>query len=52
MKKKILYLGLLLVMLVAVTACGSNSKLNEIAQKINNCESVKKYKQYNYEINA
>ena len=52
MKKRLLSLVLLLAIIVGVTACGSNNKLDEIAKKINNCESVKDYKEYGYEINA
>ena len=50
--KKMLITLLAFVMLFSLTACGSNSKLDEIADKINNCESVKNYKEYGYEIKA
>ena len=52
MKKKILSLVLLLVLVIGVTGCGSNSKLDDIAKKINECESVKNYKEYGYNIKA
>ena len=52
MKKKILTIILLLIIMISVTGCGGNSKLNEIAKKINNCESVKNYKEYGYKIKA
>ena len=52
MKKKILGLILITVFIIGVTGCGKNSKLEEIAKKINNCESVKNYKEYGYEIKA
>ena len=52
MKKKIL-LGVLVILgLFTITGCGNNSKLDEIAKKINNCESVKNYNEYGYEIKA
>ena len=51
MKKKILSLALLLVLILSITACGSN-ELNKIAKKINNSETVKNYKEYDYEIEA
>ena len=52
MKKKILKIILILIIMISVTGCGENSKLNEIAKKINNCESVKNYKEYGYDIKA
>ena len=51
MKKKLLGLALLL-MIICITGCGKNSKLDAIANKINNSESVKNYKEYGYEIKA
>lgn len=50
--KKIINFGLLVVILLVVTACGNNSKLVEIEKKINSSESVKNYKEYGYEIKA
>lgn len=38
--------------ILTITGCNSNSKLDEIAKKINNCETVKNYKQYDYDIKA
>ena len=52
MKKKVLGIALLLGLIIGVTGCGSSSKLDDIAKKINNCESVKNYKEYGYEIKA
>ena len=52
MKKKILSLVLLLVLVIGVTGCGSNSKLDDIAKKINECETVNNYKEYGYNIKA
>ena len=52
MKKKILSVILIFIIIIGFTGCGSNSKLVEIAKKINNCESVKSYKEYGYEIKA
>ena len=52
MKKKILSIALILVIMIVVTGCGNNSKLAEIAKKINNSASVKNYKEYGYEIKA
>ena len=52
MKKKILGLIVVTILIVCITGCGKNSKLEEIAKNINNCESVKKYKEYGYEIKA
>ncbi len=50
MKKRILSLVVLLVLIIGVTGCGSNSKLDDIAKKINDCKSVKNYKEYGYDI--
>lgn len=50
--KKFLNLVLLLVIVLGVTACGNGKKLEEIATKINESESVQNYKQYGYEITA
>ena len=52
MKKKLFKILLLLVIAVSVTACGNNKKLVEIAKKINNCATVKSYKEYGYDIKA
>ena len=52
MKKKILSIILLLVFVMIVTACGSNSKLDEIVKKFNNSETVKTYKDYGYDLKA
>lgn len=52
MNKKILSFVLLLVLFIGITGCGSNSKLDTIAKKINECESVKNYKEYGYDIKA
>jgi len=52
MKRKILSIVLLLAMIVGITGCGSNNKLNEIAKNINNSDSVKNYKEFGYIINA
>ena len=52
MNKKFLGLVLLLVFIFGVTACGSNIKLVNVAKKINNCESVKNYKEYGYVLKA
>ena len=51
-KKKILSLALLLVVIISATGCGNNSKLDDIVNKINNCKSVKDYKEYDYDIKA
>ena len=58
MKKKVLLgalalIGLLVVIgLFVITCWGGNSKLAQIAKKVNKCESVKNYKEYGYEIKA
>lgn len=52
MKKKIWNILGIMILLVTLTACSNNQKLKEIATKINNCESVKNYKEYDYEIKA
>ena len=52
MKKKILGVLLLLVFVIGVTACGGNSSLDKIVKKFNNCETVKSYKEYGYELIA
>lgn len=52
MKKKVLKIILLLVIAISVTACGNNKKLENIAKKVNNCETVKSYKEYGYKIKA
>ena len=50
MKKITLFL-LLITTLFTITGCG-NSKLSNIAKKINNSESVKSYKEYDYIVKA
>ena len=52
MKKKILSILSLFILITTLTGCGSNQKLAEIAKNINNCESVKSNKEYNYVIKA
>ena len=52
MKKKILSILLLVVLVIALTACGKNNKLNEIEKKFNNSETVKTYKGYGYNLKA
>ena len=52
MKRKILSIVLLLVFVIGITGCSSNSKLNDIAKKINKWETVKNYKEYGYSIKA
>ena len=44
-------LALLIISIFIITGC-SNNKLNQIAKKINECESVKSYQEYGYEIKA
>ena len=51
MKKKILSILLLLILILSVTACGSN-KLDKIVKKFNDCEIVKTYGEYGYELKA
>ena len=52
MKKKLI-LGLLAIIgLFTITGCSSNNKLDAVAKKINNSESVKSYKEYGYVIKA
>ena len=52
MRKKLLSILLLVVLTICITACGSNSKLNDIAKNINNSETAKTYKEYGYELKA
>ena len=52
MKTRILIILLTIVGLFTITGCGSDSKLKDIVKKINNCESVKNYKEYGYKIKA
>ena len=54
MKKKILLLVIVLlcVAVVVFLAFGNKPGLNNIAENINNCETVKSYKEYGYEIKA
>ena len=52
MKKKILSILLLLVLVVCITACGENGPLDKIVKKFNNCETVKTYKDYGYDLKA
>ena len=52
MKTRILIILLTIVGLFTITGCGSDNKLKDIVKKINNCESVKNYKEYGYKIKA
>ena len=52
MKKKIFYVLLLLFLIISTTACSKNNKVQELAKKINNCETVKHFKEYDYIIKA
>lgn len=52
MKKKILSILLLLVFVMGVTACRKNNRLDKIVKKFNNCETVKSYKDYGYDLKA
>ena len=49
---KSLIILLFLVITICVTGCSNSNKLSEIAKNINNCESVKNYKEYGYDIKA
>lgn len=51
MKKRVLNILLVLIIIMGITACG-NDKLSDITKKINNCETVKTYKEYGYDIKA
>ena len=51
MKKKILVL-LLAVFVLGLTACGKKVTLDEIVEKFNNCDTVKTYKEYGFDISA
>ena len=51
--KKTLLLGLLLfVGMFIITGCGSNKQLEEIANKVNESETVKSYKMFGFNIEA
>ena len=52
MKNKILSILLFSVILMCVTACGSNNTLDNIVKKFNNCETVKMYNEYGYDLKA
>ena len=52
MKNKILSILLFSAILMCVTACGSNNKLDNIVKKFNNCETVKMYNEYGYDLKA
>lgn len=52
MKKKILKIAFIFLVIIGITGCGSNNKLNKIAETFNNCETVKTYKQYGYDLVA
>ena len=52
MKKKVLSILLLLAFIVGITGCGKKVELKEIAEKVNNSETAKSYKEYGYEIVA
>lgn len=52
MKRKILSIVVLLVLVIGLTGCGSNKKLDDLAKKINNSKTVKNYKEYDYIIKA
>ena len=52
MKKKILGVLLLLVFAVALTACGKKVTLNDVIEKFNNCDTVKSFKEYGYDMVA
>ncbi len=53
MKKKIIAVAIILVIMIGVTGCSkNNTKLEEIAKSINNCKTVKSYKEYNYDLKA
>ena len=52
MKKKILSILLLLFLVIGTTACKKKNTLDNIVEKFNNCETVKTYKEYGYDIKA
>ena len=52
MKKRALCLVFVLAIIFSLTACNSSKKLEEIANRINDCESVKNLQEYGYEIKA
>ena len=52
MKRKILNIIGLLLIVLCVTACGTNSKLSKIAKYFNESDTVKSYKEYGYELKA
>lgn len=41
-----------LVVLFIILGCGGNNKLDKIVEKFNNCETVKTYKEYGYDLLA
>lgn len=52
MKNKKFYVLLILALIICTTACSKPNKLKEIAQKVNNCETVKHFKEYDYIIKS
>ena len=50
--KKIVKIIIIMILVMGVTACTSNTKLEEIANNINNSETVTNLKEYGYKIKA
>lgn len=50
--KKLLSILMLLIVSLGVTACGKTNKLDKIVNKFNNCDTVKSYRDYGFNMTA